>query len=288
MKTPFPHFLARLAGQPLLVRSDYLDNLSFAALRTPRADAGDGEGSPAPDWTPPWVAREQVTIYPGGIAVIPVSGMLAKGFDALLAWCYDFWRVEAVEAALALCAASPEIKTVVIDFNCPGGYTTGIPELGAQVAALARSKTVFAFTGTMCASAAYWLASQCSKIVCTPSSTIGSVGTYCVYYDFSGYLAQEGIKTELYRAGAMKGLHVMGHVRSDEEKAFIQTSVDEINAGFLAAVKAGRGALADADLQGQWFRGEVGVAKNFADGTVLNFGELLANLSASLPQTVLA
>lgn len=229
----------------------------------------------------PWDAREAITITPDGVALVPISGVLARGFDACTAWCFGIWRLEAIEAALEEIRTNTAITTAILDIDSPGGYTTGIAELGEDIAALDAQKPVFAWSAGMCCSAAYWLASQCRRIVSSRSADIGSVGTYCAVYDYSGYLEKLGVTLELFKAGDLKAIGLFGKAMTDEERAFLQASVDKTNNAFLAAVQAGRGDLAEADLQGQWFDGEDALAKGFVDANARNLGEMLAALPAA-------
>ncbi|MBC7366755.1 MAG: S49 family peptidase [Undibacterium sp.] len=299
---PLAVHLARLSRQPMLIRGDLFSAFGALALAplplaraprlpAPRADDGGDDDcdqpSASPDTDPmPWDARERITLYPGGVAVIPVTGLLARGFDKITAWCYDIGRLEAIEAAIALVTARADVATVIFDFNTPGGYTTGIEEMATLIDRLGQSKVTVAFTSTMCCSAGYWLASQCATIIATRSSTVGSIGTYAAYYDYSGYLAQAGVELKLFRAGEMKGLGVFGHALTPEESAFVQSGIDELNARFLAAVRGTRGAVADATLQGQWFSGAAAVALGLVDANALTFAEVLAALTPPQPTTL--
>ena len=276
--------LARLSGQPLLLRQDchHLPLLLARRIMEPKSE----QLSPTSPTgaMKPWEAREAVTLLPGGIAVVPCHGMLCAGLDQLTAWYYDVCRPEAIQAACNLLAGRADVTKVAFNFDSPGGYTTAISETAEMVALLGQLKVTVAFTAGMMCSAAYWLGSQCSQIVATRSSTVGSVGTYATIYDYSEYFTKEGIATHVIRAGTLKGIGVLGDKVTPDQLAFLQGNVDRINAGFLAAVASGRGPsrpLASADTQGQWFDGETAVAKNLADGLALNLPELLAELSAA-------
>lgn len=291
---PLAVHLARLSRQPMLIRGDLFSAFGALALAplpaarvpslpAPRADE-DAAPADSPEREPmPWDARERITVYPGGVAVIPVSGLLARGFDKITAWCYDIGRLEFLESSIALVSARADVTTIIFDFNTPGGYTTGIEEIGVLIERLGATKTTVAFTSTMCCSAGYWLASQCGAIIATRSSTVGSIGTYAAYYDYSAYLAKEGVELKLFRAGDMKGLGVFGHTLTPEESAFVQKSIDDINATFLAAVRAGRGEIAESTMQGQWFSGAEALGLGLVDAHAVTFAEVLASLTPPAP-----
>ncbi len=260
----------------------------FSALRRgpvimlpTRADGAAEEPADEPWYVTEARAYEAVKIF-GSIAVVPARGMLWAGLDQITAWCCGLCRPEAIQAACELLAARADVTLVVFDCDSPGGYTTAIPETAACVARLAAQKETLAFTAGMICSAMYWLMAPVGKIVVTPSSTIGCIGTYTTIYDFSKMYEKAGITTYLIAAGDMKGQGTPGVPVSKEFRAFLQENVDRINAAFRAACHAGRGTLAAADLQGQWFDGERAVEKNLADVTVATRAEFLTGLQSLL------
>ena len=62
------------------------------------------------------------------------------------------------------------------DVDCIGGDVAGVYELAEAVYAARELVPVTAYVRGHCASAAYWVASQCSHIECSPVAIIGQVG----------------------------------------------------------------------------------------------------------------
>ena len=246
-------------------------------------DAPDADPDDSGD-VMPW----DVPIYSveGGLAVVDVCGPIVKGYDCITCWFWGLASLDRIQAAVADLSTRKDVAMVVFNFNSPGGVVTGVAETGEMIAALGQaSKLTIAYTDTMCASAAYWLASQCREVVVSRSADVGSIGTYMTLYDYSGWLAELGIKLDFFRAGDLKGIGVMGRSLTDEEKAFLQADVDRTNARFIAAVRAGRaagGEVADSTMQGQWFDGEMAVQLNLADRIVLTLPALIDELRGTL------
>jgi signal peptide peptidase SppA len=144
-------------------------------------------------------------------------------------------------------------KKVVLWFRSPGGITTGIPE--AAAALRQSSKQVVAFTDDLCASAAYWLAAQCAGIHSTGTARLGSIGVYIAFYDFCGYLEQQGIKLELFKAGLHKAMGVPGNPLSEQDSGLLQARVDDSYRRFCEEVTMNR-EIDKASMQGQTFEGE--------------------------------
>jgi len=111
----------------------------------------------------------------------------------------------------------------------------------SDVKAATSKKHVWAFVEDTCASAAYWVASQASRIVANNSTAgIGSIGTFMALYDVSGAAAMQGIKAVVIRSGKLKGAGFPGTEVTEEQKAVWQDLVDKTQQQFTAGVAAGR------------------------------------------------
>ncbi|WP_298061362.1 S49 family peptidase [uncultured Rikenella sp.] len=120
------------------------------------------------------------------IGVITLRGVLSK-YDSMCAA-----GMESYGRMIREYDADPEIDAIVLNIDSPGGTVAGTEELGATIRAA--TKPVVAFVNGMAASAAYWIASACRKIVAgTDTSIVGSIGVMCTWADMRGYYAQQGI-----------------------------------------------------------------------------------------------
>jgi ClpP class serine protease len=273
-----PFLLDLHAGQPPRtlprgkVRADMIDD-----------DDDDDADEPA---VMPW--DEPVYTVAGGIAVVLVQGPIVKGYDAFTCWAWGLASLDLIEAACDELAGRTDVAMVVFRINSPGGMSQGTPESAAAIGRLnAAGKLTIAFTDTQACSAAYWLASACSRIVCTLTADVGCIGTYIAFYDYSKMLADMGIKLELFKRGDYKALGLPGAPLTEQQREFLDASVQRTNDRFLAAVRAGRGEVADSTMQGQWFDGEQAVALNLADEVVPSFASFMAGLTDRINQVLM-
>ncbi|CAN7313103.1 S49 family peptidase [Bradyrhizobium sp. LjRoot220] len=132
------------------------------------------------------------------------------------------------------------VGAIVLDLNTPGGQVTGTPEASDAVWAVAKRKPVVGIVNPLCASAGYWIGSQCSKLIGVPSGDIGSIGVFMCHVDYSGALARAGVKATFIFAGEHKTEGNPTEPLSDKARAFLQSEVDQTYADFLAAVARGR------------------------------------------------
>lgn len=222
----------------------------------------------------------------GGIAILTISGTMVKGCDAFTCWLFGLASIDRLQLALAEISARDDVAAVVLNIDSGGGMTMGTPELGDAVAALAAQKFVVAFTSGMACSAAYWTACAASLVVSTRSAMVGSIGTFIAVYDFSEMFADMGIKVDVIKRGAFKGMFTPGTSLTDEQRAWLDAQIGRINDSFTSFVRAHRGAVADSTMQGQWFDGEQAVALGLVDRVVSGLPEVLATLRASLNQSI--
>ncbi len=130
----------------------------------------------------------------------------------------------------------------------------------------------------MC-SGAYWVASQCDAIYVTPSARVGSIGVILPVIDTSEALRSNGIKVEVFAAGKFKSAGTPGVPLTDEQRAWLQTGVEEIAADFRAAVLArGRKIPAEA-MEGQTFSARNAMRFNLA-GIMKSRDEALQHCAA--------
>lgn len=274
MRMQFPQILQSLR-EPWLVMPSTLDAIATALdtrLENGRIFAGPSiptEDDEDDDDTP----KEP------GCAIIPVFGILGKHLGMMEMMCGGC-SVDAISQAHEQAIADPAINRIAFYFNSPGGQAVGIPELASQIKQ--STKPTLAYTDSLCASAALWLASSCEKFYSTASAQIGSIGCYSLVIDESRALENDGIKVNAFQSGKYKLLGASFRPMSDEEKSIMQARVDKIGAQFRTAIKSKR-KTPDDMMQGQMFDGDE-AAGTLTDGTVFNLKEAIAATEAVTPK----
>lgn len=172
-----------------------------------------------------------------GIAVIPVTGSLINRFGQSYGYVtgYNFIRSQVAAAGI-----DPEVTAIVFDMNSYGGEAAGCFECAADIPRLANGKKTLAVVDSNCYSACYALASQCDKIVCTPSGGVGSVGVVAMHADMSKMLDKWGIEITFIFAGDHKVDGNPFEPLPDEVKADMQASIDKSYSAFVSLVAKGR------------------------------------------------
>jgi ClpP class serine protease len=124
--------------------------------------------------------REAPAPQPKQIAVLPVYGVLAHRMNLITAMSGGM-STEQLGGAVRAAASDPTISAILLDIDSPGGSVFGVQELADEIYQARQSKPVYAIANATAASAAYWIGSQASEFVVTPSGQVGSIGVVAVH-----------------------------------------------------------------------------------------------------------
>lgn len=174
----------------------------------------------------------------GDVLVVDIRGVMSRGGD--------YWggtSTEAIATALTEAKQDASIKGVLLSINSPGGTFAGTMELGQIVKDLASVKPVYSAITDLGASAAYWAASQSSKVFAAPDALVGSIGTFAAVADYSRMFENAGVKVHVIRAdttGEFKGAGTIGTSITETQLANMRQVMTSRNQFFLDAVSMGR------------------------------------------------
>lgn len=172
-----------------------------------------------------------------GVGVIRLQGTMMKQVPSMTKGTSTVLARRQIREAVA----REDIASLLLHIESPGGTVAGTEDLANDVAWAAKRKPVIAFIEDLGASAAYWVASQATKVIAANESTlIGSIGVFTVIYDYSGAAAMEGIKAHVIRAGQFKGMGTAGTEITPDQLAEMQRVISGINTAFMQGVSVGR------------------------------------------------
>jgi len=175
-----------------------------------------------------------------GVAVLPLHGIIAPRAAMLEQTSAGGTGLDRYMGAFRAAMADPDVGTIVMDIDSPGGQVDGVPEAAAEIRAARDQKRVIGVANTLAASAAYWLGSQASEFVAPVSAQVGSIGVYGAHEDLSAAYDKAGVKVTLISAGKFKTEGNDLGPLSEEGMAHRQEVVDEFYGMFVNDVAAGR------------------------------------------------
>lgn len=212
----------------------------------------------------------------GNCAIIPIGGPIGQGLGTFEkgAGAVD---TDDIRSELDEAEDNDDVENIILNFDTPGGMVTGTPELGDRI--LQVEKPIYAFSrGQMC-SAGYWLAASCDYIMATKSATIGCIGVCASFMDLSKMADMAGIKVKVFGSGDYKGMGTPGTSLTPQQELLMQARITDLANVFYDHVRAERGEISDADMQGQTFRGEAALKNGLIDDVMPDLDSLVSFLS---------
>jgi len=201
-----------------------------------------------------------------GVALIELSGPLLQRPSSMSGGTSTIFARRCVRMAMV----DDQVSGIVLLIDSPGGQSSGLGCLADDVKMAATKKTTVAYLSSMCASAAYWVASQCSAIVASPYAQVGSIGVYTLLMDDTKACDYEGLAFTLVSSGGIKGKWATGQPVDDELVEDAQREVDAVFGDFVAAVARGR-SLSTAQVKsvgtGHCWRADEAIALGLVDAT---------------------
>jgi protease IV len=132
------------------------------------------------------------------------------------------------------------IKAVVIRIDSPGGGVTPSQEIYDAVIALKKKKKVVASMGSLAASGGYMVACAADRIVANPGTVTGSISAIMHFANAEELLKKIGLKSSVIKSGRFKDIGSPTRPMTEDEKALIQSLVDDTYDQFLETVATSR------------------------------------------------
>lgn len=132
------------------------------------------------------------------------------------------------------------IKAVVIRIDSPGGGVTPSQEIHDAVLAVKTKKKVVASMGSVAASGGYMIACAADRIVANPGTITGSISAMMHFANVQELLRKIGLKSSVVKSGRFKDIGSPTRPMTEDERALIQSLVDDTYEQFLDIVAKGR------------------------------------------------
>lgn len=259
-----PHLADQVFGVPHYATRQIMD--SVKAVLIPRIQGVSAPGiemAIAPNDEP----RQDETQQPGGIAVIPVQGILVSRRGQITAACTELTSYERIRAQLHVALNDPAVGEIVLDINSGGGAVYGCKELADYIFQCRDTKPITAIVNFSAFSAAYFIAAACSHIVVSQTSGVGSIGVIMEHMEASKMEDELGLKFTTFYRGDNKNNGTPHAPLSDGAAAMYQSLVDGAYETFTSSVAQYRGMKQQAviDTQAALYFGADAVTAGLAD-----------------------
>lgn len=213
----------------------------------------------------------------GAIAVLSINGAIdyKPGFVEMFFGAVDINRIEEAFTDLV---NDETVDTIILDIDSPGGSVIGVRQLSETIYKAREKKRIVSLANPLSASAAYWIGTAAHEMYSIPDGIVGSVGAFMLHFDYSQYLANEGIKPTFIYAGDKKVKGNELEPLDAETRDEMQEKVDAVYKEFVTDLARNRG-VSTATITSQYGQGAGVDAKTaLKDGMIdgiLTFKDLL-------------
>ena len=200
-----------------------------------------------------------VRLFPkrAGIGVVEVRGIIGASLQASV-----------YHELLDRLERDPKAGAVVLDIDSPGGAVGASEDLYLKTKRLSEKKPVVAFIRGSGTSGAYLLACAATRIIALPSAIVGSIGVISMRPEASGLLDRLGIGFSVSKSGPLKDMGAFYRPPTDDERAKLQSLIDELFEAFLEEVAESR--KMDLDEARRYATGEVFTARRAAETKLID------------------
>ena len=136
-----------------------------------------------------------------------------------------------------------ENKGMIIYVNTPGGSVFASDELYLKVKEYQKKtgRPVYSSMQSQATSGGYYISASCDKIIANRNCWTGSIGvTMGTIFDVTGLLDKAGIKTQTITSGKNKAMGSSTETLTAEQRAILQSLIDEAYDQFVGIVADGR------------------------------------------------
>lgn len=170
-----------------------------------------------------------------GVGLVPINGAMSRSGEMCS------YGNETIMRWLDILNRDDNTSAIVLKINSPGGTVDSTRAFADAVRAV--SKPIVAWT-PFAASAAYFVASQCTEIFVEDQLVggVGSIGVLMVLADQSQALERQGIKVQIIRADGSQDKALVNGVEpvSDETMAELKGMLNACRSEFVGYVRRGR------------------------------------------------
>ena len=199
--------------------------------------------------------------YHGNVGVIHISGIISRHADMLASFLgMGSAAIENIAKDFQSLLDNDEVKSIILDFDTPGGAITGVNELAEIIYKARGIKPIKAYVTGMACSAGYFLAAACDEIIIDEMGQVGSIGVMRV-------VSKSNEKSVIFKSSQSP----MKNVEAESElgKAEYQSKVDYLASIFIDKVAKYRGITSDEVInrgnKGGVLVGAVAVTAGLAD-----------------------
>ncbi|MFH1028728.1 MAG: signal peptide peptidase SppA [Pseudomonadota bacterium] len=132
------------------------------------------------------------------------------------------------------------VKVVVLRVDSPGGIVAPSQEIYEEVKKFAAKKKIIVSMGSLAASGGYYISAPATMIYANPGTITASIGVILKLSNIEALMDKIGIKSHTLKTGKYKDSGSPLRKFSPEDRAMLQSVIDNTHEQFIRAVAEGR------------------------------------------------
>ena len=161
------------------------------------------------------------------VAVIDIAGIISKS-DATIKLIHAY-------------RDDPNVKAIVLRIDSPGGSVAPVQEIFTELEKI--EKPIVASMGGTAASGGYYIACAADTIVANPGTLTGSIGVIMQFTRMKDLYDKVGLEHQTIKSGQFKDTGSPFRELTEQERAVLQATVDDVHNQFVDAIFEARGNL---------------------------------------------
>lgn len=193
--------------------------------------------------------------YGARVGLVRVQGVLADAEPVI----HDLREME-----------SAGVQALVLRVESPGGGVAASQEIHDYLTRIKDSGIpIVVSMGAVAASGGYYISCPADSIIANPGTLTGSIGVIMSFSNLEELFGKIGVDFDVIKSGKFKDTGSWSRPMTDEERAMLQATIDDIHSQFVEAVASGRGMTTDnvaALADGRIFSGRQALEAGLVDG----------------------
>lgn len=179
---------------------------------------------------------------PNKILDIPLEGMILMNSQPTFGASGGTITPEGVRRALALAKSDASVKGIILEIDSPGGSAVASDRIYDEIKKfrLQTGKPVITLMGDTAASGGYYISTATNQIIANQGTITGSIGVIASTYNFQDLMQKIGIKEVVFKTGKYKDMLSFSRPVESEEKAIIDSLLNDTYQQFIDKVVEGR------------------------------------------------
>ena len=161
------------------------------------------------------------------VAVVDITGIISRS-DATIKLIHTY-------------RDDPNIKAIVVRIDSPGGSVAPVQEIYSELKKI--EKPVIASMGGSAASGGYYVACAADTIFANPGTLTGSIGVIMQFTQLKGLYDKVGLGHQVIKSGDFKDTGSPFRELTEQERAVLQSTVDDVYDQFVDTIFEARGDL---------------------------------------------